>query len=193
MILRGPALTLRYPEKSDAARLFELARDGDVAGWFSWGPYEAVGDAEAWIARTRTDREAGHDLAFVIEPDGEQAVGVTSLNELSARDRRAAVGTWIGRRWWGTGINGHSKALMAHLAFDICGMRRLTAYSNVENERSASALRRVGFTREGSLRRWHRHGDDEHDVHIFRLLPEEWVMPVAATVQGDPPAAWLQS
>jgi ribosomal-protein-alanine N-acetyltransferase len=190
VILRGPTLTLRYPEPGDAERIFELARDDEVTKWFSWGPYRDLAQAQGWLAGVGDDREAGRDLAFVIEQDGE-IVGVTSLNELSARDRRVMVGTWIGREWWGTGVNGEAKAMMAQLAFEVCGMRRLGAYSNTENGRSTAALERLGFKREGTLKRWHRHGDEEFDVFVFGLMPEYWDASLEVAVEGEPPAAWI--
>jgi ribosomal-protein-alanine N-acetyltransferase len=191
MILRAPTVTLRYPEPADAERIYELASAPDVGGWFSWGPYEEIGQAKAWLAGLPADREHGRDLAFAIEREGAGVIGVTSLNELSIRDRRAMVGTWIGRDWQGTGVNGESKALIAHLAFAICGMRRLGAFSDVLNEKSTGALERVGFTREGTLSRWHRHGGTEHDVHVFRLLPDDWSAPFEVEVEGAPPAVWI--
>jgi ribosomal-protein-alanine N-acetyltransferase len=191
MIIRGPIVTLRYPHAGDAPRLFELARDVDVGGWFSWGPYEELGQAERWIAGLDGEREQGRDLAFAIEVAGDGVVGVTSLNELSRRDRRAMVGTWIGRPWHGTGVNAEAKALIFRLAFEICGLRRLGAYAGVDNPRSIAALQRVGFVQEGTLTRWHRHHGTEHDVHVFRLLPEEWTPTVPVVVEGEPPAIWI--
>jgi ribosomal-protein-alanine N-acetyltransferase len=189
--LRGPTITLRYPGPGDAERIFELARDAEVTKWFSWGPYRDLAQARAWLAGVADDREAGRDLAFVIEHREHGVVGVTSLNELSARDRRAMVGTWIGRAWWGTGINAESKALLAHLAFEICGLRRLGAYSNTGNERSAKALERLGFKREGTLARWHRHGGQELDVYVFALLPEGFEAPFDVVIEGEPPPIWV--
>lgn len=191
MVLRGPTIKLRYPKPSDAKRLFGLGADPGVTGWFSWGPYREIDEARAWLDGASADRESGRDLAFVIEGEEDGVVGVTSLNELSARDHRAMVGTWIGRDWWGTGVNAESKALIAHLAFEVCGLRRIGAYSNVENHRSTEALERLGFEREGTLARWHNHGNAEHDVHIFSLLPENWTPPFETKVEGEPPAIWL--
>ncbi len=84
---------------------------------------------------------------------------MTGLTELSRRDRRAVVGTWLGRSHWGTGANRESKALIAHLAFRLFGLERLGAYADLDNPRSQRALANVGFQREGVLRRWHRHGN----------------------------------
>lgn len=195
MELRGPHLTLRLPAADDAPALYELARDPEVTRWFSWGPYTSVEQPLAWIAEQEARREQGLQLDFVIHDREHGPIGVTGLAELSARDRRAMVGTWLGRAHWGTGANAESKALVAHAAFEICGMERVSAYSNPENARSANALERVGFTREGTLRGWHRHGDEQLDVHIFGMLRADWeagpLHEVKVAAIGAPPAAWL--
>jgi ribosomal-protein-alanine N-acetyltransferase len=194
MELRGSTVTLRLPEPGDAEALLALASDPEVTRWFSWGPYRSVDEPRAWIAAQAARREAGDQLDFVIAHREHGPVGVTGLGELSRRDRRAMVGTWLGRAWWGSGVNAESKALVAHLAFAVCGLERIGAYSNPENARSSRALERVGFTLEGTLRRWHRHGDRQLDVQIFGLLRDEWASsPLArhrVTAIGTPPAPW---
>ena len=195
MQVRGPRLTLRYPASGDAEALFELARDPEVTRWFSWGPYRGADEARGWIDAQAARREAGEQLDFVIDHTEHGPIGVTGLGELSRRDRRAMVGTWLGRRHWGTGANREAKALVAHVAFAVCGLERLGAYSNPDNERSGRALTSAGFTLEGTLRRWHRHGDRQLDVHVFGLLREEWaggpLQAVRLATIGSPPAAWL--
>ena len=110
------------------------------------------------------------------------------------RDGRAIVGTWFGRRFWGTGANRESKAMIAHLAFEVLGLHRLGSYSNPANERSTRALLGVGFRHEGVLRHWHRHGDRHLDVNVFGMLRDEWaagdLTDVPVRVEGDPPPAF---
>jgi ribosomal-protein-alanine N-acetyltransferase len=195
MELRGPQLTLRVPAPADADALFALASDPEVTRWFSWGPYGDVDEPRAWIAEQERRREAGDQLDFVIHDRVHGPIGVTGLGELVARDRRAMVGTWLGRAWWGTGANPEAKALVAHLAFAICGLERLGAYSNPANARSTRALERLGFLREGTLRHWHRHDQRQLDVHAFAMLREEWPdTPLAGyrvTAIGTVPAPWM--
>jgi [ribosomal protein S5]-alanine N-acetyltransferase len=195
MELRGPHLTLKLPDPEDAPALLALASDPDVTQWFSWGPYTDVEQPRAWIAEQAAKREDGVQMDFVIHDRENGPVGVTGLSEHSVRDRRAMVGTWFGRDHWGTGANAESKALVAHAAFAICGLERLGAYSNPENIRSARALERVGFTREGTLRGWHRHGDDQLDVHVYGMLRADWedgpLREVRVAAIGGPPAVWV--
>ena len=197
MELRGPTIALRYPDPADAQGLFEHARDPEVTRWFSWGPYASAAEPLAWIeeqAARRTNRE---QLDLVVHHADLGPAGVTGLGELSLRDRRAMVGTWLGRPLWGTGANAECKALVAHLAFELCGLERLGAYSNPDNARSTRALERLGFVHEGTLRGWHRHGDRALDVHVFSLLRDEWargpLREIPVTAIGAPPDAWVVS
>ncbi len=194
LLVSGPTLTLRYASPDDAARLFDLASDPAVTRFFSWGPYTDPRQPEAYIADLPAKRERGELLDFLVVHHEDGPIGVTGLSELSRRDRRATVGSWFGHRWWGSGANLESKALIAALAFEHLGMDRLTAWANTRNGRSQVALERVGFKREGVLRSWHRHGDRVHDVVVFGMIREGWVrsrlhgVPVA--VEGTPPPAF---
>jgi ribosomal-protein-alanine N-acetyltransferase len=178
MQLRASQLTLRFPAPGDAEALFALAGDPAVTRWFSWGPYRSVQEPAAWIAAQAARRDAGEQLDFVIDHT----------------EHGPMVGTWLGRPYWGTGLNRESKALVAHAAFALCGLERLGAYSNPDNARSTRALEAVGFAHEGTLRAWHRHDDRQLDVHVFGLLREEWaagpLRDIRIAAIGEPPPAW---
>jgi ribosomal-protein-alanine N-acetyltransferase len=193
--IQGPNLTLRYASPEDAPALFELARDPAVTRFFSWGPYTSIEQPEAYIAGLPEKRERGELLDFLIVHAADGPIGVTGLSELSVRDRRATVGSWIGHRWWGSGANRESKAMMAALAFERLGLDRLTAWANTRNGRSQVALERVGFRREGVLAGWHRHDDVIHDVVVFGMLRAAWerspLRSVPVQVRGTPPPAFV--
>jgi ribosomal-protein-alanine N-acetyltransferase len=191
----GPSLTLRYAAPADAHALLELGSDGEVTRFFSWGPYTSVEQPSAYIASVADERERGERLDFLIVDRRHGPIGVIGLSELSRRDRRAVVGTWLGRSYWGSGANRQSKALIAHVAFAVLGLDRLGAYASLDNPRSQAALTGLGFEREGVLRNWHRHGSVVHDVVVYSLLRSEWERsPLAdaeVTVSGEPPEAFV--
>jgi [ribosomal protein S5]-alanine N-acetyltransferase len=192
MRLAGPTLALRPPDTADADALFALGADAEVTRWFSWGPYASVAEPSAWIAEQVGRRARGEALALVVEHPEAGVIGVTDLVEWSPRDRRAMIGTWLGRAWWGTGVNATSKRLVLALAFEHCGVQRVGAYADVANVRSQRSLLRAGFNREGTLRHWHRHGDVEKDVAVFGLLRAEWAAHPAtgAVLDGEVPPAF---
>jgi ribosomal-protein-alanine N-acetyltransferase len=192
--IAGPVLRLRYPTAGDASALFELGRDPEVTRFFSWGPYAREEEAAAFIAALPQRRESGQFLEFLVVHAEDGPIGITGLSELSRRDRRAVVGTWFARSHWGTGVNAESKALILHLAFEVLGLERVSAYASVENARSQVALERLGFHREGVLAEWHRHSDRVHDLALHRFLRSDWersqLADVPVEVRGEPPPAW---
>jgi [ribosomal protein S5]-alanine N-acetyltransferase len=193
--IRGPVLTLRYARPEDAPALLGLASDPAVTRYFSWGPYTSVEEPAAYIAGLADERARGERLDFLVVHHADGPIGVTGLSELVRRDRRATVASWFGHRWWGSGANLESKALLAALAFGPMGLERLTAWANVRNGRRQVALERVGFRREGVLAAWHRHGDEVYDVVAFGLTRAVWerspLRPVPAEIVGAPPEAWV--
>lgn len=195
LALTGPTLRVRIPREEDAAALFREASDPDVTRWFSWGPYSSEGEARSYIARLAPQRARGEHLDLLIEHREAGPIGISGLSEFALRDRRAVLGTWLGRAWWGTGANRESKALMCHLAFALLGLERLGAYSNVEHERSQRALERIGFRREGVLRCYHRHRGRALDVVVFGLLRADWeagpLRAVPVEVAGKPPPGFV--
>lgn len=195
MEISGPTLTLRLPRPDDAPALFELASDPQVTRYFSWGPYTSIEQPLAYIERAKGWRERGEQLDVLIVHREAGPIGVTGLVEFSHRDRRAIVGSWLGRAWWGSGANTEAKALIARLGFEHLGLDRVGAYADVENPRSQAALKKVGFVPEGILRGWHRHGESVHDVWMFGLLRDDFARsPLAAIpgeLRGEPPPAFV--
>jgi ribosomal-protein-alanine N-acetyltransferase len=195
LTVTGPTLTLRYAVADDAAALFALGSDPAVTRFFSWGPYRGEDEARAWIEALAGKRDRGELLDFLIvrREDGE-ALGVTGLSEFSPRDRRCVVGSWLGHRFWGSGVNFEAKALITRLAFEKLGIERLSAYAAARNGRSQAALERVGFRPEGTLRAWHRHGAQTRDVKIYALQRRAWersaLAHVHTQIKGEPPGAW---
>lgn len=195
LVLRGPALTLRYATPGDAPALLELASDPAVTRYFSWGPYRSLEEPEAYVASLPSQREAGQRLDLLVVHHEDGPIGVTGLSELARRDRRATVGSWFGHRWWGSGASFEAKALIAALAFERLGMDRLTALANTRNGRSQASLERIGFRREGVLAAWHRHGDELHDVVVFGLTRPVWersaLRRVPVEITGTAPTAFV--
>ena len=197
MVVRGPRFLLRVVRSDDAPALFELGRDPEVSRFFSWGPYEALSEASAFIASLDRQREAGERLELGIFSNEGELLGITGFSDFSRRDRRAVLGTWLGSAFWGSGANRESKALVLALAFRSLGLLRVTALASPQNVRSVAALQRLGFVHEGVLRGWHVHGGVPRDVAVLRMLRDEWertpLAEVPVELDGEPPGQFVFS
>jgi [ribosomal protein S5]-alanine N-acetyltransferase len=194
LIVRGPAYSLRYLTQDDVPALFQLGSDLDVTRFFSWGPYRELAEAEAFIESLDAQRDRGERLELGIFQNG-RLIGITGLSDFSPRDRRAVIGTWLGRPHWGSGANRESKALLLAMGFRGLGLNRVTALASPQNVRSIAALQRLGFVHEGVLRGWHIHGGESRDVAVLRMMRDEWertpVADVDVVIEGDPPPRFV--
>jgi ribosomal-protein-alanine N-acetyltransferase len=196
MIVRGPAYSLRYLTPADAPALYALGSNQEVTRFFSWGPYREEAEASAFIASLDRQRESGERLELGVFR-GERLLGITGLSDFSPRDRRAVVGTWLGREHWGSGANRESKALVLAMGFRSLGLSRITALASPQNVRSIAALQRLGFVHEGVLRGWHVHAGEPRDVAVLRMMRDEWehtpLAEVPVRIDGEPPAAFARA
>jgi ribosomal-protein-alanine N-acetyltransferase len=197
VVVRGPHLSLRLLTADDVPALFSLGSNPEVSRFFSWGPYRSASEASSFVDSLDRQRSAGERLELGIFGAEDELLGITGLSEFSRRDRRAVLGTWLGRQFWGTGANRESKALLLALAFGPLGLLRVTALASPQNVRSLAALQRLGFVHEGVLRGWHVHGGVPRDVSVLRMLRDEWertpLAEVPVTFEGEPPPQFVFS
>jgi ribosomal-protein-alanine N-acetyltransferase len=196
VVVRGPGYRLAPLGEEHVDALFALGSNPEVSRFFSWPAYESPDEAAAFVASLDRQRSSGERLELgIFAGDGGELVGITGLSEFSRRDRRAVLGTWLGREFWGSGANRESKALLLALAFRSLGLLRVTALASPQNVRSVAALQRLGFVHEGVLRGWHVHGDVPRDVAVLRMLRDEWertpLAEVPVTVEGAPPPQFV--
>ena len=195
MVVHGERYSLRYLTAADAPALFRLGSDPDVTRFFSWGPYREEAEARAFVESLDRQRTSGERLELAIVDGEDRPIGITGLSDFSLRDRRAVIGTWLGRAHWGSGANRESKALLLALAFRGLGLFRVSALASPQNVRSIAALQRLGFVHEGVLRGWHVHDGVPRDVAVLRMTRDEWERtPLAetpVTIEGEAPAAFL--
>jgi RimJ/RimL family protein N-acetyltransferase len=134
-------------------------------------------DAEMldYVRAAVAQREAGTGLPFAIVLRAADAVvGTTRFHSISPEHRRVEVGfTWVGLPWQRTAVN--NKYLLLRHAFDRWHCARVEFKADAGNERSHSALLRIGATREGVLRQYmlFRHRGPR-DVAVYSVIASEW-------------------
>jgi RimJ/RimL family protein N-acetyltransferase len=155
-VLRDATLTLRPLRVSDAEALLHHVSREEVARHISMPP-ATVDGFRRFITWTQRQRRRGRHLCFGVVPAGETAVvGVLQLWPVDPAFSTAEWGFVIGNAYWGTGLFGHAARLLVDFAFDVVGVTRLEARAVSTNERGNGVLRKLGATREGTLRQGFR-------------------------------------
>lgn len=176
VVLRGTHVRLEPLGHQHFDDLVEVALDEEIWRWTTERA-RTPEELRAWIDRALAMRDTGTAMPFatVALPQGK-AIGGTRFATWSETDRRVEIGwTWIGRGWQRTAVNTEAKYLMLRHAFEVLGCLRVELRTDVGNERSRAAIRRIGAKEEGILRKHSVTASGRvRDTVYYSILDEEW-------------------
>jgi len=172
-VIRSDRLDLREFGADDVGLASEVAAAGErealppgvpvsrdeLAEWFANGMH-LVGRGDA-VHLMMLDRAAG------------RMVGAISLFHADWEIRSAEIGYGVRSDARGQGYATEALAAVARWALTEGGIQRAWLTTNTDNAASARVAEKVGFRREGTLRRAGREDDGLHDLAIYSLLDDE--------------------
>lgn len=163
LILRGFAV-------ADAPRVRELAGDRAIAATTMNIPHPYPdGAAEEWIAGLPESFANGNSAHFAItlRSTGELVGGCGLMfNDLH---KRAELGYWIGKEYWGNGYATEAAIAVIDYAFSR-GVNRVFAEHYHTNPASGRVLQKAGMKYEGTLRQQMIKWGEPVDCLVYSLL-----------------------
>lgn len=126
--------------------------------WMPWAQDAPTAESsEMVVRRMQADFITRSDLCFQIyarKPDGSagRLLGGTGLHRIDWTVRKFEIGYWIRPEAAGQGHVSEAVRLLAALAFDRLGARRVEIRCDARNLKSRAVAERCGFTLEGVLR-----------------------------------------
>jgi RimJ/RimL family protein N-acetyltransferase len=173
--IESPRLVLRRFADADLAQFLAYLNDPLVARYQSWESYTEQ-EARAVIEqqKTRSPGRPGEWFTFALELKETGAlVGHVALR--MADERQAEMGFTVARAFHGRGLAREAAASVLDYAFSELKLHRVTAVTDVLNEKSAALLERLGMRREGHLIQniWFkgRWGSE----YLYAVLRDEWL------------------
>ena len=163
-------LSLRPIEKGDIETIAALANDRDIARMALLLPYPyTVSDARTWLDYiSKTEKE--HVFAIL---SGKKLIGVIGLvNE--PEHKRAELGYWLGKEYWGKGFMTGAVQMMLGYAFGVLKVNKVYASVFADNEASQKVLKNNGFVPEGVLKEHVIRMGTVHDLMYFGLLKQDY-------------------
>ncbi len=147
------------------------------------------GGFERFVRWTHLERRRGHHACYGIVPEradgADGAVGIIQLWSVEHDFATAEWGFVIGESFWGSGVFMRSAQLFLDAVFldgvfGAAGVVRLEARAVVYNTRGNGFLRKLGLTREGTLRGGFHTGNLALDQNMWSMLASEWASKRAA-------------
>ncbi len=163
--LRTARLVLRPLGPRHAGEIYELIA-GNRAWLRRWLPFpdrtRSPRDTLGFIDRmTRSDENIVWGL-WVERPEGCGArhpaalCGSIGLHRLDREQGTATLGYWLGRAAGGQGFATEGSAAVLLWAFDSLGLERITVEAATGNAPSLRVIAKLGFVREGRMRKAQR-------------------------------------
>ena len=154
-----------------------LGTDPEVYRWLPFATPDSLADFSVVLDGFIRDSQLGIRIAHaVILKSSGQAIGTTSFLDLNPTHNSVEIGsTFYARDYWRSFVNTECKIIMLTEAFEVRKVERVTIKTDSMNERSRTAILRLGATYEGILRHHMRRPDGTwRDSAYFSILKSEW-------------------
>jgi RimJ/RimL family protein N-acetyltransferase len=173
--LETERLLLRPFTLADAPAVQRLAGDRDIASTTLSiaHPYED-GMAERWISGLPDKWARGTQLHFALERRADGALLGDVLLYPTFAHRRAELGYWLGKPYWGHGYTSEAAAAVLAYAFTVLDLHRVFAEHMTRNPASGRVLQKIGMTYEGTMRHHTLKWGVFEDVAVYGILRDEW-------------------
>src|SRR3981189_1006005 len=174
--LEGAHVRLEPLAKAHLAGLAAVGLDEELWVWIPV-PGRTGGGIGGHIEAGFEEQERGVSLPFaLIEKAARRVVGSTRYGNIDHAHHRVEIGwTWVARECQRTAVNTEAKYLLPRHAFETLGCIRVEIKTGSLNERSRTAILRIGAREEGIFRNHMTTASARvrHSVY-FSVVDSEW-------------------
>lgn len=96
--------------------------------------------------------------------------GACGFNGLDKKHRKAEIGLWLLKEYWGNGILKEMMPKLFEIGFSDLGLNRIEGYVVTENLKCKSALEKINFKYEGTMRECEIIDGKPISVDIYAIL-----------------------
>lgn len=171
--LRTSRLRLRMPVSGDAKALYQLYGNPLVTRYLDWDGPASEEEAEAVLAYYGQQYHTGKVLRWAVtSPEADEMLGTVMLGNFQ-KEAIADLGYDLTHSAWRQGYMNETLTEVLRFATADLKLVRIQAYVSPENIASAKLLEKLGFAKEGLLRKagYHETRKFFYDVQLFALCP----------------------
>ena len=168
-------LTLREPVPADAVALLTALPEDSLSQIVTNPPAASVAGLELLIEQLQAGRRAGTTACWVIVPaDTGVPVGVLGVRSMDHTCSMVEGFAVTAEEFRGTSIFQTAGRLVLGCLFGQMAVHRAEFRIDVRNGRANGALRKLGATQEGLLRRARAADGEFHDQVLWAIVATDW-------------------
>jgi RimJ/RimL family protein N-acetyltransferase len=170
----GAELRLLEPWLAEEFAAHVAAERTHLAPWIPWArDIVDAHDARRFLQRYTDGTAQDGRRLYGIWLDGQLSGGAL-FRVFEVDTGNCEVGVWLAEAAQGRGLVTRAARRLIGWAIDVRGMARVEWRVVPHNARSIAVARRLGFTREGVLRKAFPLDGVRRDIEVWSLLAEEW-------------------
>ncbi|MBQ4850442.1 GNAT family N-acetyltransferase [Pseudoalteromonas sp. MMG012] len=148
--LSSHKITLEPIAQKHLKQMLIAGQDASIWRWVPTNYCRSPSTLQTWLDDNAKFNPQAQLTFAIIDIDTHTVVGTTRLFRLDSHNLSAEVGhTFIGVPWQRSYVNTHAKHLILTYAFEQLNLVRVTICTNEKNDKSRSAILRLGAKLEG--------------------------------------------
>ena len=174
--LDTPRLILRPILLTDAAAIFQYAKNPNVSNFALWEPHESIADSINYIKDYVFDYYAQgvpEPWGIVSKNDPSKLIGTVGCFWVSKKAKCMELAYAISEEHWGQGLVAEASSAVMDYCFTEFKLKRIQARCKPENKSSARVMEKIGMTYEGTLKAAAFHREKYCDMQYFAKIAEK--------------------
>jgi RimJ/RimL family protein N-acetyltransferase len=156
MLLRHPdpplsdgEITLRAKTLGDVDALVAVCNDPAIPRWTRVPSPYTRRDAEAWIAVSELDLQAGHGIDWLAVDEEDAVLASLAIQHIRPEQRIGEVGYWVAAPARGRGVATRGVRLVTDWGLNDLGLETLEIMTHEDNAASQGVARAAGYEEVG--------------------------------------------
>ena len=170
-ILETERLILRELVEDDARDILYCFSNAEVLRYYGQNPLTSIEQVKQIIKNFSRNYDEKRGIKWGIkQKETGRLIGTIGFQEWSLEHKRANISYALFPEKWGKGYASEAVEKVISSGFQELGLERIGAIVFVENIASNQLLTKLGFTKEGTLKKYMYQNDKPFDTNIYSLL-----------------------
>lgn len=169
--LETERLLLRELTIEDAEGIFACFSNDDVTRYYGQETLDNIEQAERFVDFFSKSYIEKRGIRWGIERIGTKGIiGTIGFNAWSPKHKRAEIGYEIHPDYWKKGYASEAVSKVLSYGFDVMDLTRIGAVVFIDNDASNKLLTKIGFQKEGVLKKYMYQNGVANDTYVYSLL-----------------------
>ena len=165
---------LKEIEESDLNNIHKGLSNPDITKYYDvhFSTLEETKEQMEWYRNLKKD---GTGIWWgIYDKSDNEFCGAGGFNSLDKKHRKAEIGLWLLKEYWGKGILKKIMPKLFEKGFTELDLNRIEGYVVSDNTKCKNALEKINFTYEGTMRECEMKNNEKISVDFYSILKNEW-------------------